>query len=368
MGQRGFARATYIWIAVSLVACDRPATAETPTVEAPARRAQKSRKTRTVAASRVAELQNDDLLIGEFRLDPHPVIDGDTIRVEGIDSSIRLIALDTEERFHGKSDPVAASEDFAAYLQRKRGTSTRPVKAGTPMGERAAEFAKEFFEDVEVVRLERDDPKEVYGFYGRPLAYAMVKKNGRWTLYNVECVRAGMSPYFTKYGYSRRFHNDFMDAEAEAKRHQRGIWDPKAQGYGDYDERIAWWNSRAEFIRAFEHEATGHSSHILLSHYDAADRLEARLGEDVTVLSTVREIRHFKSLVRVSLAMPSRQSFPVIFFDRSVFEKSGVSKYANEPIRVRGRVERYTKGAYSTLQIVANDPDQIVLPELPPIR
>ena len=361
----GLAAVTCIPIALTIVACNPSVTADTATAEAPPPQPRSARGVAAPPISAAADLQNDDLLIGEFSLGPNPVIDGDTIRVEGIDSSIRLIALDTEERLHGKSDRAAATRDFESYLQRKRGSARRPVKAGTPMGERAAEFAKDFFEGVDVVRLERDDPKEVYGYYGRPLAYAMVKKNGRWTRYNVECVRAGMSPYFTKYGYSRRFHNDFSDAEAEAKRNARGIWDPKAQGYGDYDERREWWNARADFIRAFEHEATGRPTYILLSHYDAGDRLEARLGQDVTVLSSVSEIRYFKNLVRVSLAMPPRRSFPVIFFDRSALEKSGVVDYAHEPIRVRGRVERYTKGAYSTLQIVVDDPEQVTLPALP---
>ncbi len=117
------------------------------------------------------------------------------------------------------------------------------------MGEKATEFAEAFFADAEVVRLERDDPKDIRGRFGRLLAYAFVEKNGRWTSYNVECVRAGMSPYFTKYGYSHRFHNQLSHAEAEAREAGRGIWDPRSKGYGDYEERKAWWNARADFIR-----------------------------------------------------------------------------------------------------------------------
>ncbi|MBW2191959.1 MAG: thermonuclease family protein [Deltaproteobacteria bacterium] len=89
------------------------------------------------------------------------------------------------------------------------------------MGERATQFAKAFFEGAEVVRLERDDPKEIRGHFGRLLAYVFVKKSGRWTSYNVEAVRAGMSPYFTKYGYSHRFHNQFTHAESEARQAKR---------------------------------------------------------------------------------------------------------------------------------------------------
>jgi hypothetical protein len=233
------------------------------------------------------------------------------------------------------------------------------------MGEEATAFARRFFDGVELVRLERDDPKELRGRFGRPLAYAIVEKDGRWTSYNEECIRAGMSPYFTKYGYSRRFHKDFSHAEAEAREAKRGIWNPNAQSYGDYDERKAWWNARADFIRAFEHEANRRDDFILLSHWDAPERLEQNLGKDVTVLSTIERIKHFEGLVRVSLTMAPEGSLPIIFFDKGVFEKSELAAFDREPVRVRGRVERYTKGRYTTLQIVVDDPAQVTTPELP---
>ena len=233
------------------------------------------------------------------------------------------------------------------------------------MGEEAAKFAASFFAGAEVVRLERDDPKEMRGHFGRLLAYVFVKKAGRWTSYNVECVRAGMSPYFTKYGYSRRFHNQLTHAETEAREAKRGIWSPSAKGYGDYDERKAWWDARADFIRAFEHEANRREDFILLSQWDAFERLEKNVGKSVTVLSTVDRIDHFKGLVRVSLAVQNDRRLPVIFFDRRVFRASGVQGFEGEPVTVRGPVERYEKGRYRTLQIVVQDPEQIGLPSLP---
>lgn len=359
MGKRSSTWLALAWLAVTLLGCDRGVTADTPL--------EPSKAAERETASRGA-VGGEGLLIGLYPLAAKPVIDGDTIRVNGIESSIRLISLDTEERFHGRAERADATQDFEGYLERRRGDSRRPTKTGTPMGERATEFAIAFFEGAEVVRLERDDPKELRGHYGRPLAYALIQKDGRWTSYNEECIRAGMSPYFTKYGYSRRFHNDFSHAEAEARRAGRGIWDPNSESYGDYDERKAWWNARADFIRAFEHEANRRDDFILLSHWDAAVRLESKLGEEVTVLSTVTRIKHFKTLVRVSLAMERNNHFPIIFFDREVFGRSGLAEYDREPIRVRGRVERYTKGEYSTLQIVVTDPSQVTTPALPSVH
>jgi endonuclease YncB( thermonuclease family) len=346
--------------------CDRGATAEAPVqlAERAETHAGSAEQTATNIDSH-EEVDQEGLLIGEYHLADNPVVDGDTIRVEGVDGSIRLLSIDTEEKLRGKADRAAAAKDFEWYLKMKRGEATRPQKAGTPMGEQASKFAKAFFDGAETVRLERDDPKEIRGHYGRLLAYAFVEKNGRWTSYNVECVRAGMSPYFTKYGYSHRFHNQLAHAETEARQAKRGIWDPDAQGYGDYDERKAWWNARAEFIRAFEHEANRRNDYVQLSHWDAFEQLEEKLGQEVSVLSTVDRIQRFKGLVRVSLAKQRGKGFPVIFFDRDVFDESAIERFQREPVTVRGTVERYEKGTYRTLQIVVREPAQVVLPSLP---
>ena len=353
-------------ILVSIAGCDRGVTAEAPTRQVDVTEAHTGDAERgTTPARPPEEVDREGLIIGEYRLSDKPVVDGDTVRVEGVDGSIRLLSIDTEEKLRSKADRAAAAKDFDQYLKGKRGGATRPQKAGTPMGERATEFAQAFFGGAELVRLERDDPKEIRGHFGRLLAYAFVKKSGRWTSYNVECVRAGMSPYFTKYGYSHRFHNQLTHAEAEARAAKRGIWDPNAQGYGDYDERKAWWNARADFIRAFEHEANRRDDYIQLTHWDALVELEDKLGQEVTILSTVERIRHFKGLVRVSMARQRGSAFPVIFFDKDVFQNSGIDRYKHEPISVRGTVERYEKGSYRTLQIVVKEPAQVVLAKLP---
>ena len=352
-------------ILASIAGCERGAT-----TEAPARQAELIEAHTGDAKGGETDARKDGeregLIIGEaYRLPANAVVDGDTIRVEGIEGSLRLLSVDTEEKLRAKADRAAAAKDFEKYLAGKRGDRVRPGKPGTPMGERASEFAQSFFEGSEVVRLERDDPKEIRGYYGRLLAYVLVRKRGRWTSYNLEAVRAGMSPYFTKYGYSHRFHKDFVHAEADAREAKRGIWSPDAEGYGDYDERTAWWNARADFIRAFEHQANGRDDYIQMTHWDALTRLEASLGKTVAVLSTVDKIQRFKGLVRVSLARQRGSGFPIIFFDNDVFARSGIEKYWKEPVVVRGNVERYKKGDYETLQIVVRDPKQVTLPDLP---
>ena len=181
-------------IIAAIVGCDRGATAETPVRQvevAEAHTGDAERQTETAEPPR-REVEREGLLIGEYRLADNTVVDGDTIRVEGVEGSIRLLSIDTEEKLRGKANHAAAEKDFGKYLKGKRGNAPRPQKAGTPMGEEATEFAKTFFKGAKVVRLERDDPKEIRGHFGRLLAFAFVKKNGRWMSYNVACVRAGM--------------------------------------------------------------------------------------------------------------------------------------------------------------------------------
>ena len=83
------------------------------------------------------------------------------------------------------------------------------------------------------------------------------------------------------------------------------------------------------------------------------------------MLSTVEDVKRFKRLTRVRLAMSTGRHFPLIFFDQAAFEESGIGGYQGEPVIARGKVERYEKGDYETLQIVIDRAEQITPPTLP---
>jgi endonuclease YncB( thermonuclease family) len=308
------------------------------------------------------------LVIGEFVLANNGVIDGDTIRVEGLDTPLRLLAIDSEETFKSKHERAEAERDFQAYMERQRAKSKRPPKCGTPMGEEATEWAKQFFAGSRRVRLERDHPKEIRDRFNRYLAYVFVQKDGQWLNYNVEHVRAGMSPYFSKYSYSRRFHDEFVAAEEEARANRVGIWDPTSKSYQDYDERKEWWDARAEFIKEFERVAQERDDYIVLTHFDSLRQLEKRLGQEVTLLATVGEIRlGDRGPTRVLLSRRLFSDFTVVFFDRDVFLSSGISRYRSEFVKVTGVVNTY-QNKYTKkreLQIIVNLPSQVVGSKVP---
>jgi endonuclease YncB( thermonuclease family) len=324
------------------------------------------RYSRKQAQKSLQKLELPGIVVGEFHVSK--IVDGDTIRVDGLDSSLRLIGDDTEETFKNEADRRGAEAGFEQYLKEKKGTSPHPVKAATPMGEQAKVFAKDWFAGVDKVRIERDHPAEIRDRYNRYLAYVIANKGGKWLNYNVEVVRAGMSPYFPKYGNSRRFHAEFVAAQAEAKAAKRGIWAPGAPAYPDYPQREAWWTARGEFVAAFRAEGEGKANYIDISHWDALEQLEAHVGKEVKLLGTVGDVRiGEKGPTRVTLSRRMFADFPLVFFDRDVLGTSGISTWKGEFVIVTGVPSLYeNKHTHKKqLQIQIDRASQITLSPVP---
>ncbi|MBK7863696.1 MAG: thermonuclease family protein [Archangiaceae bacterium] len=325
------------------------------------------RYSRTQATQLLTRLEVVALELGEFPIDGSAsVVDGDTIKVRGLDSSLRLLALDTEETFKHESERRAFAAGWNHYKAEMRGESSRPVKYATPLGEDAKTWASAFFDGVTSVRLERDHPGEIRDYYGRYLAYVMVKKDGRWVNYNVECVRHGFSPYFVKYGRSRRFHREFVEAQKLAQQDKLGIWAPDRQHYDDYPERLKWWAAREASITRFEKQMEDRpESYIALTRWDAMLKLEQKLGKEVTLLGSVSEVKfgeHGPSLVRLSRNRGN--DFDVVFWDKDVLLASGAQYKQGEYIQVRGVVNKYRDENRNVdrLQLVVSLPGQVLAP------
>lgn len=324
------------------------------------------RYTRDEASAQLKRLEVVGLELGEFPFEgASGVVDGDTVKVRGLQASLRLLAIDTEETFKHDWERKAFASGWEQYKKKMRGTSPRPVKMATPLGEAAKEFAQTFFQDVRSVRLERDHPGEIRDFYNRYLAYVFVKKDGQWVNYNVECVRAGMSPYFMKYGRSRRFHRDFVEAQKEAQAAQRGIWKPGLMHYDDYDERLRWWGEREQVITRFEREAQEHpDTYIALTRWDALLKLEQKVGTEVVLLGAVQEIKHHeKGPSVVKLSRTRTNDFDVVFFDKDVLLTSGIQFKKGEYVQVKGVVSKYRDPRGSErLQLQVSLPGQVLAP------
>ena len=120
------------------------------------------------------------------------VIDGDTVVVKGM--RVRLLNVDTEESVHPRRVSTEFGRITSAYVSKE--LTGKEVKL------------------------------ECHGqdIYGRSLCYVFVKNWLGDQLYNVELVREGWSKYYTRYGISQEYHDDFVEAENVAKNNQIGVW------------------------------------------------------------------------------------------------------------------------------------------------
>ena len=293
------------------------------------------------------EADTADLVLGEFQLkDKKPIIDGDTVKVEGLDASLRLLAIDTEETFKKKKEKeLFKSMSFADYAAHIRGDSPFPAKFATPAGEEAREYAEDFFAGHSTVRLEFDELSRQRGVYGRYLVYVFVKKDGEWVNYNVECVRAGWSPYFMKYGYSRRFHEEFVEAQEYAQANKLGIWGDGVDHYFDYDERLEWWKRRANALVSFENEYMGSPDVIQLGLDSEWDKMANLLGTEVTVFGTLGDLKLEKSPYLMRMSHKRGSDFTIVAFDWDDVEALGIERFKGEYFYARGKLSEY-KGKY----------------------
>lgn len=124
------------------------------------------------------------------------IVDGDTIVVnyKGNPEKVRLLCVNTPESVHPDKEQ------------------------NIPMGKLASDYAKNRLKG-KYVNLEFEGP--FIGKFERILAYVFVDGVN----FNLELVRQGLSPYYTKYGLSKEYDKEFREAEKYAREHKLNIWD-----------------------------------------------------------------------------------------------------------------------------------------------
>jgi len=85
------------------------------------------------------------------------------------------------------------------------------------MGEAASYYTKSRLTGKHIA-LEFEGP--VRDRYGRLLAYVIVDREN----FNLELVKQGLSPYYAKYGFSKKYHEEFKNAERSARNQNLNIW------------------------------------------------------------------------------------------------------------------------------------------------
>jgi len=126
------------------------------------------------------------------------VVDGDTIviRYSGKYENVRMVCVNTPESVHPDE------------------------KQNIPMGKVAARYVQKKLLDEygEYVDLEFEI-KKLRGNYGRLLAYVFVDGKNL----NLDLVRQGLSPYYTKYGKSEKYDSEFHAAKKQAWKEKLNI-------------------------------------------------------------------------------------------------------------------------------------------------
>lgn len=306
-----------------------------------------------------ASSQTDsNLIIGEFKVTK--VVDGDTFRFDKLDGSARLQFLDTEETF--KDDNAAQKTDelrknWDKYYKNLRDTSKYPVKADSPFGYDSWQWAKEFMKDVDYVRLEKDDLVREKDIFNRWLAYMIVIKNGKEINYNIEAVRQGISPYFNKYGNSKRFHNEFVAAQNYAKENKLGIWSDTVQKYPDYDERLTWWDFRAKQLEDFDSEHKENKYYFNISEINEYKRLENYLGQEVIIFGSIGELLQNRFPYLMTIPVTKENRFEIVIFEEhaGILNEINLQDVLENYVYIMGKLEK-RKDRY---QIILRDKNQI---------
>jgi micrococcal nuclease len=128
------------------------------------------------------------------------VVDGDTIVINynGKKEKVRLLCVNTPESVHpDKKQNIPMGKVASRYTQKKL-------------------TGKYVNLEFELIRLR--------GNHGRLLAYVFVDGQNL----NLDLVRQGLSPYYTKYGKSQKYNSEFRSAEGQARKEILNIWgDPE---------------------------------------------------------------------------------------------------------------------------------------------
>jgi micrococcal nuclease len=302
---------------------------------------------------------DESLVIGAYVPAAQPVIDGDTLLLEGLPDSVRVRAVDTEEVFHEERLRREAEADFAAYAARMQGDARMPTKYGTPAGEAAKAFVERLFGRVSKVRLERDAAGDSdRDTYGRVLAHVILILPEGELLLAEELVRRGHTPYFVKYGRSLRFDDRLKGAEAEARAERRGIWGAEGPAhYPDYDARVVWWHRRAAQIEWWRTLGPAPDRFTLGLPADV-ERLAENVGQTVTVFGLVGEMKTEGRPKILFLGNPPGPDLPVVVFDGAVWGALDLEALAYRYVMVTGPLSLYRNRP----QIVVQDASQITSP------
>ncbi|WP_088889143.1 thermonuclease family protein [Leptolyngbya ohadii] len=285
------------------------------------------------------------------------VIDGDTIKVllNNEEESIRFTCLDTEESQHGGDKPVTKAGILASkWAKQYFGVNDQ----GFPNGDIRVDLEFDTNDPVQVCLDKHRDN------YGRLLCY--VYKAGESENSNVRIVQEGWSPYFVKYGRSRLYHRQFVEAEVAAQAQGIAIWNPKTNAGDnrrDYTTLIPWWHLRDSVIQDYRH--LGIQAGVLSVRLDYNHLVKAaQAGNEVTVFCDLQSgINQWTGNGALIYAGSKFQKFNLWIPDKDSASAQTILRLIETRYANLGRGYVYVSGAASLYPPNAEGKPQIVLRE-----
>ena len=256
-----------------------------------------------------------------------------------------------------KTDAIIANwKEY--YQEEKSARNNIPAKVDSPFGYETWKWAEEYLKDIDSVRLEKDDNMRTIDVYGRYLIYAFIYKKGKIYNYNLECVRTGHSPYFNKYGNSRRFHQDFVDAQEYAQKNKLGIWSSDCKCYPDYGERILWWNKRAEQIMNYEEKYDKKiENYINLLNDEEYNRLSDYVNKEVVIFGGIGDVMKSRFPFIIRFPHSRGESLDLVIFEENagLIDNLELDKLREYYVYAKGKLTTHN----GRFQIVLTNKEQL---------
>jgi len=184
-----------------------------------------------------------------------------------------------------------------------------------------------------------------------------IRDDGSEFNYNIECIKLGYSPYFSKYGYVKRFDNEFRQAQEYAHKNKLGIWSGNELCYPDYDERLLWWNVRAEQIKKFETQSAGKNGFYSMLDLNDFKKLKNQINDSVIVFGTISQVMKDKNPRIAKFVTDDNNQLELVFFEKSyhIIEDLDLANPKDYYIYVKGKLTDFN----GQIQIIIEDAGQI---------
>jgi micrococcal nuclease len=184
-------------------------------------------------------------------------------------------------------------------------------------------------------------------------------------------VQEGWSPYFVKYGRSRLYHLQFMEAEARAQSSGAAIWNTATNTGGnrrDYTALVPWWHLRDGVVQDYRLFGIQAGALSVRTDYDAIVEA-AKAGNQLTVLCDLQSgINAWTGGGALIYAGSIFQKFNLWIPNRDSSDAQTVLRLIENRYGGQGRNYVYVSGEASMFPSNSQEKPQIVITDVEQLK